>query len=219
MEEIQRRAAEMQHRNIAADVSETDAVAITSLDLCSVEVDRATSRIPGRRLRYDITIDSGAGRSAMDPADIPEYELQSSEGQRRGQVFVGAGGERIPNLGQKTVPLFMADGKAATATFQAAAVRKPLMAVSASCDQGQLVLFDSDLSCMLNRDSPEGREIRRLAKQCIDKTCFERRNGVYTMPAWVVPPNRLSAKDKARTRPVDIHGDAVMSTDFHRQGR
>ena len=149
-------------------------MAITSIDLCSAEVDRATPGISGRRLRYDITIDSGAGRSAMDPSDIPEYALQPSEGQRRGQVFVGAGGERIPNLGQKTVPLFMADGTAATATFQAAAVRKPLMAVSASCDQGQLVLFDNDLSCMLNRDSPEGREIRRLAKQCIQKTCFER---------------------------------------------
>ena len=69
----------------------------------------------------------------------------------------------MPNLGQKTIPLMLADGTAAAATFQAAKVRKPLMAVSASCDQGQLVLFDNDISCMIDLDSSQGREIRRLA--------------------------------------------------------
>ena len=93
------------------------------------------------------------------------------------------------------------------------------MAVSASCDQGQLVLFDNDLSCMLDRDSPEGREIRRLAKQCIAKTCFERKGGVYTLSAWIVPPEKLSGKDRQRTKPVDDQGDAVMTPGFPRQGR
>ena len=169
-------------------------------------------------MRYDITIDSGAGQSAINPADVPEYALQPSEGQAKGQHFVGAGGERLPNLGQKTVPLMLADGTAAAATFQAAKVRKPLMAVSASCDQGQLIMFDNDLSCMINRDSPEGREIRRLAKQCVAKTCFERRNGVYTLPAWIIPPERLTEKDQARMKPVDIHGDAIMEPGFPRPG-
>ena len=71
---------------------------------------------------------------------------------------------------------------------------------------------------MINRDSPEGREIRRLAKQCIDKRTFERKNGVYTMSAWLIPPEKLNAKDKRRTQPVDIHGDAVMASGFPRQG-
>ena len=124
----------------------------------------------------------------------------------------------MSNLGQKTLPLYLADGSVATATFQAAKVRKPLLSVSASCDQGHLVLFDNDLSCMVNRESPEGREIRRLAKQCIDKRVFERRNGVYTMAAWIVPPEHLSDRQKARTRPVDIHGDTVMTPGFTRQG-
>ena len=124
----------------------------------------------------------------------------------------------MSNLGQKTLPLYLADGSMATATFQAAKVRKPLMSVSASCDQGHLVMFDNDLSCMINRDSPEGREIRRLAKQCIDKRVFERRNGVYTMAAWIMPPEHLTEKQKTRTKPVDIHGDAVMTPGFPRQG-
>ena len=79
-------------------------------------------------------------------------------------------------------------GYAAAATLQAAKVRKPLMAVSASCVQGQLVMFDNDLSCMLDRDSPEGREIRRLAKQCVAKTKFERKGGVYKLNMYVKQP-------------------------------
>ena len=122
-------------------------------------------------------------------------------------------------MGQKTIPLMLADGTAAAATFQAAKVRKPLMAVSASCDQGQLVLFDNDISCMVDRDSPEGREIRRLAKQCIAKTYFERQCGVYTLPAWIIPPSQLHDNDRHRMKPLDAQGDAVMEPGFPRQGR
>ena len=60
--------------------------------------------------------------------------------------------------------------------------------------------------------------IRRLAKQRVAKTCFERRNGVYTLPAWIIPPERLAEKDQARMKPVDIHGDAIMEPGFPRPG-
>ena len=164
------------------------------VDACAVDA----PAVMGRRLKNDITVDSGAARSVMNPADVPEYPLMTSEGQRKGQHFVGAGGERMPNLGQKTVPLMTMDGQGKAATFQAAQVRKPLLAVSASCDAGQLVIFDNDISCMLERDSPEGREIRRLARQCVAKTTFERKGGVYTMPAFVVPPEKLKKEDRQR---------------------
>eukprot|EP00974_Lingulodinium_polyedra_P060235 5806197-Lingulodinium_polyedra.AAC.1 len=67
-------------------------------------------------------------------------------------------------------------GAARIATFQAAPVRKPLLAVSAVCDVGQLVVFDNDGSYVIERDSPEGREIRRLARQCQAKMTLEREN-------------------------------------------
>ena len=104
------------------------------------------------------------------------------------------------------------------ATFQAARVRKPLLAVSASCNVGQLVLFDNDISCMLERDSPEGREIRRLAQQCIRKTKFERKGGVYTMPTYVVPPERLSAEARKRVVPSGDRMDVDKPAGFPRQG-
>ena len=108
----------------------------------------------------------------------------------------------MPNLGQKTIPLLTENGAARMATFQAAPVRKPLMAVSASCDAGQMVLFDNDGSYLIERESPEGREIRRLARQCIAKIALERKGGVYTLPAWVMPPERLTPEDRKRARPT-----------------
>ena len=125
-------------------------------------------------------MDSGAGKSVMNPDAVPEYMLQESQGQIQGQHFLGAGGERLPNIGQKCVPLMTADGVSRLATFQITPVRKPLLAVSASCDAGHMCVFDNDGSYIIERESPEGREIRRLAKQCVAKMTLERKNGVYT---------------------------------------
>eukprot|EP00974_Lingulodinium_polyedra_P094526 9162368-Lingulodinium_polyedra.AAC.1 len=41
------------------------------VDLCAVD---EAGRKGGRRLQHDITVDSGAGKSVMNPADVPEYE-------------------------------------------------------------------------------------------------------------------------------------------------
>ena len=70
----------------------------------------------------------------------------------------------MPNLGEKKIALMTADGVGRLSTFQGVSVRKPLLAISASCDKDQTVLFDNDGSYILNRQSPEGRETRRLAK-------------------------------------------------------
>ena len=155
---------------------------------------------------------------------VPEYTLQSSPGQLQGQHFLGAGGERLPNMGQKCVPLMTADGISRLATFQIAPVRKPLLAVSASCDAGQMCLFDNDGSYFIERESSEGREIRRLAKQCIRKMTLERKNGVYVLPTWVVPPERLSPEARVRTKPMawnrpTSRNDMEVDSGFARPGR
>ena len=190
----------------------------SSVELCAVSVDDS---LVGRRLSCDITVDSGAGKSVMNTDAIPEYPFQEFPGQIQGQHFLGAGGERLPNLGQKCVPLMTADGVSRLATFQIAPVRKPLLAVSASCDAGQLCFFDNDGSYIIERESPEGREIRRLAKQCVAKMTLERKNGVYTLPTWVVPPERLSPEARRRTMPVtrSRHDPMEVDSGFARPGR
>ena len=132
----------------------------------------------------------------------------------------------MANQGEKTIPLMTDEGTARISTFQGVAVRKPLLAVSAACDKSQLVLFDNDCSCILGRETFEGREIRRLIKQASDKLVLERKNGVYILPTWIVPPNQLPPAQKKRIKfqkncmEVDEPGGASMDTSgFHRQGR
>ena len=76
----------------------------------------------------------------------------------------------------------MADGTTRMAIFQAAPVRKPLIAVFKSFDLGRMCLFDDDGSYIIERDNPKGWEIRRGSKQCIANIVFERKNGVHTLP-------------------------------------
>ena len=206
-----------------------------AMDLCGfivepISLNSTETSSSGRS--FDITVDSGAGKSVMPPDAAPDYALQTSAGQLEGQHFVGAGGDRIKNLGQKVVPLHIlgsADDQMRCATFHVAQVRKPLMAVSASCDAGHLCLFDNDGSFLIVRDSAEGREIRRLAKRCVDKMALERRNGVYVLPTTIVAPERLTPQARSRTQPksswksasVDQWKSTAMEVDavFHRQGR
>ena len=51
------------------------------VDICAVSLDNL---LAGRRLTADITVDSGAGKSVMNPDAVPEYTLQESPGQLQG---------------------------------------------------------------------------------------------------------------------------------------
>ena len=51
--------------------------------------------------KLEITVDSGAGNSVANGDNFPGIPREESEGSRRGQSYVGAGGEKIPNRGQK----------------------------------------------------------------------------------------------------------------------
>ena len=73
-------------------------------------------------------------------------------------------------------------GKKCTGQFQVAdGINKPLAAVSDCCDKGNVVIFDNDISCLLRRDSEEGKAIRELIQKAKMKTQIRRQNGVYVM--------------------------------------
>ena len=86
-------------------------------------------------------------------------------------------------MGEMVGKVMLEDGPTGKVKFQAAKIRKPLLAVSGVVDKGNLVIFDQD-SYMIPGDSPEIREIRRLIKQAKAKIPLNRKNGVYTMRAW-----------------------------------
>ena len=81
------------------------------------------------------------------------------------------------------------DGTPAKSTFQAARVRKPLMAVSSVNDKGNLVLFDGAESFILPGTNKELiRRLRALVKQVPNKVPLHRKNGVFHMKAWRLKP-------------------------------
>ena len=85
--------------------------------------------------------------------------------------------------------------------FQDAKVRRPILAVSDSTKAGNLVAFDNDESVIMPRDCDERRQIRELIKKARRKVTLELEQGVYSIPAWVVPPDDAdSAKASGFTR-------------------
>ena len=72
--------------------------------------------------------------------------------------------------------------------FQAAKVRKPLVAVSATVDKENMVVFDAEKfggACVLPGDAPELEMIRQLIAQVENRIRLQRERGVYLMRNWV----------------------------------
>jgi hypothetical protein len=150
-----------------------------------MDVDGEPKKFRGKRM--DATLDSGAGASVMNPKHAPGYKVEPSPGSIAGQRYVGPGGERIPNEGQLQVGIQLMDAKDKHACFQAAQVRKTLLAVSGVCDKEQFCFFDNDGSWICNRNSPEAIAIRKLIAAMKNKIGVERKGGIYVLPMWLKP--------------------------------
>ena len=108
----------------------------------------------GKRGRYrEITVDSGAGESVVNPDDWPNVDLKPSKGSVKLQRYVGPGGEKVDNLGELSVKVRAerhgGGDISSRVTFQGAKVRKPLLAVSGVIDKGNIVVFDGSGSFIL----------------------------------------------------------------------
>ena len=102
-------------------------------------------------------------------------------------VYQGPGKETIPNRGEFTERIMTQEGALANTTWQDAEVRKPLMAVSACADKGNMTVFDQEGSCILSGSSPEIIAIRKLVRSASKKVVVERSGGTYSFRMWRVP--------------------------------
>ena len=136
----------------------------------------------------ELTVDSGAGASVASPQHLPLCPLVDSPGSLAGQKYLGPAGEEIPNLGQITAAMTIEGDKEGKFTFQAAPVRKPLLAVSSVNDKGNLVVFDGAESFIIPGKEPQVAQLRKLIQASTDKIKLHRKNGVYTMRAWKPKP-------------------------------
>ena len=117
------------------------------------------------------------------------FDIKPSVGSRTGQKFLGPGGGIYANEGEVKLPFVTESGAKAVGEFQVIeGLDKTLAAISDSCDRGNMSVFDNDGSFRIQRDSTEGKEIRRLVKSAKQKTEMYRKNGVYVMPVWLQEP-------------------------------
>ena len=138
----------------------------------------------------EVAVDSGAACSVLDGEAFPGVQLEESEGSRRGQRFIGAGTETMPNRGQKRYKVSPASsGKRFAMTFQDAPVRKPLAAVSGITGKDNLVVFGPELSGIIPGDSPEAAQIKKLLQQAKQRIDLKQRKGIYVMDLWMYNGN------------------------------
>ena len=102
----------------------------------------------------------------------PTIPTLDSPGSLRGQAYIAAGGERIPNLGQQTLDVMTNEGCPTQIVYQIAEVTRPLTAVRTTCDKGNLVVYGQNGGCIYNLESGT-------------QTNFARRGGIYELDLWI----------------------------------
>ena len=104
-------------------------VSTADLDLGAVDMDKQDP-IPmqkGMKEGKPWTVDSGAAESVADPDDIPEGILEPSAASKAGRGYVGAGKERIPNVGQVRARRVTETGRRCNNLFQGAKGQKAIV--------------------------------------------------------------------------------------------
>ena len=74
------------------------------------------------------------------------------------------------------IKMMTGEGIVADTTWQAAEVRKLLLAVSSCNDKGNIVLFDNENSCVLPGRGPEAQAIRDILRKATQKIAIQRRH-------------------------------------------
>ena len=105
----------------------------------------------------------------------PSHPGDPTDKSRAGVCYAGATGEPIPNLGQQKLPLATVEGFLRAMTFQVAPVAKPLGSVQRICAAGHMVVFDSEGSYIVNKQTGELNWLRND-------------NGNFMLDVWVSPP-------------------------------
>ena len=123
-------------------------------------------------IRLRTVMDSGSAESVGPPSMAPRIQIQESPGSKRGQAYIAAGHERIPNLGQQLLNVVTNEGYETQALFQIAEVTRPLTAVGSTCDRGNVVIYGPHGGCVLNLESGI-------------QTDFVRRGGIYELDLWM----------------------------------
>ena len=123
--------------------------------------------------RIKSIVDSGAGATVAPPEIAPNVQKRESEGSKRGQVFVSASQDDMPNIGEKPVVGKSEEWEDIGTIYQIIdGVDRPLDSVSSICDKGNWVAFGKN-----------GGFIQSLTTG--KTTFFNREDDVYVRSMWI----------------------------------
>ena len=160
-----------------------------------------------RHIEHGVTSDSGAA-DTVGPVDLAtDYPLEESWGSKHNIWYVGAGGHKIKNLGQRRILVMTEDKLLRWMTLQVAKVKKILSSVSKNNDAGQEVVYKKTGSYIMDAQSGE-------------KLHLTRQRGTFKFEGWVVPywmvkAGNITFKDKDGTSRTVTANSGVG---FNRQG-
>ena len=112
---------------------------------------------------------------------MTEYAIDQTEKSRAVVCYASATGEPIQNLGEQKLPLAIVEGSLRAMTFQVAPVAKPLGSVQRICAAGHTVVFDSEGSYILNKQTEELNWPRND-------------NGNFMLDIWVPTPAAIDPR-------------------------
>ena len=155
------------------DNDEEDGIPIMALFSPDTEINHLKQG--PRWVKLETVVDSGDAESVVPVQMAPWVPRQESEGSKRGQTYLSASGEKLPNMGEKKFDMVTSEGNWAQATYQVAEVTKPLCSVSKMCDKGNRVVFELG-----------GGYVKHIKSGT--RTRFTRQNNVYVMEMCVQDP-------------------------------
>ena len=88
-----------------------------------------------------VTADSGAADHVAPKNVASHLKMQETEASRQGVKYVAANGQKIANVGQKTIQGVTDEGMPLGMTWQIAEVKKPLASIGRMCDAGNVAVF------------------------------------------------------------------------------
>ena len=110
-------------RHLESKTTDLDEIYVE--ELCVLfEVDNSLCHLGDQWMKIEAVMDSDAAESVA-PADMaPWVPISESAGLRRGQTYMSACGEKLPNLGEKQIKVWTNNCKPAMAAFQCADVQR-----------------------------------------------------------------------------------------------
>ena len=136
-------------------------------------------------VRVRSVMDSGCGVSVAPPGMCPTYPITESEGSRRGQEFMSASEDTMPNLGEQKLGVVFDIGGETMIKYQIADVSRALNSITEICDAGHPdfgnhVIFGRRDGMVVNLETGK-------------TTHFQRENNIYCLDYWVKPFQRLGS--------------------------